>query len=463
MRGVRWFTLAAAGCAVLATVAHAALPSGIWQMRGYGRVLDVTSEGASRYDLTDISCVHDGILNPMQATEEFDRISASADRLELFETGGITRYVFDRLPVLPEKCRSAEREPLSDPVLNFRVMWHAIRENYAFFQLRGVDWNAVYAKYRPLVETVGSEEEMFELFRKVLTELQDMHVELKAGSRTFFTNGPVEELKALWLAGHPGRDWEETQDVYKKTVRRFITDEVLHGKASDGAQETLTWGWTAPGVGYINVAAMYLEPLANPDGSPGKPIALTQEIAMVDAAMKRVIADLRGAKALIVDARFNDGGADAFGLRIMGYLARERFAAFAKQAVLGGGRTESQIMYVEPSRGRTYDGPICFLQSGSTISAAEIFALAMRAHPRATTIGTRTYGVLSDVLSKRLPNGWRVGLSNEIYTAVDGQIYEGRGIPPEVDVEVASGTGFEQRLRLDIERALSLIQADRVR
>jgi hypothetical protein len=376
--------------------------------------------------------------------------------LSLFETGGITRYGYERLGSLPERCAPGDFTSVADPVLNFWVMWHAIHENYAFFELRGVDWNAVHAKYRPRVRASMNEDALFELFRTVLTELNDMHVELKAGERTFFTNGPVEELKAVWLANQGGRTWEETQQAYQAAVRRFIREETLHGKARDGAEGTITWGWAAPGIGYINVAAMYLEPSAKPDGSFGEPYPLEKEISLVDEAMRKALADLKSAKAMIVDARFNDGGADAFGLRIMSYLTDQRFLAFTKQAMLGTGRTEPQSVYVEPSGGPAYLGPVYFLQSGSTISAAEIFTLAMKAHPRTTTLGSRTYGLLSDVLSKRLPNGWRVGLSNEIYTAADGELYEGRGIPPEIAVPVPSGATFEQRLRGDLDKALEL-------
>jgi len=39
------------------------------------------------------------------------------------------------------------------------------------------------------------------------------------------------------------------------------------------------------------------------------------------------------------------------------------------------------------------------------------------------------------VLERQLPNGWTFGLSNEVYRAADGTIYEGVGIPPDLDLE----------------------------
>ncbi|PFG52567.1 MULTISPECIES: hypothetical protein [unclassified Marinobacter] len=44
-------------------------------------------------------------------------------------------------------------------------------------------------------------------------------------------------------------------------------------------------------------------------------------------------------------------------------------------------------------------------------------------------IGEPTQGILSDTLERHLPNGWHLTLSNEIYRAYDGQLYEDVSIP----------------------------------
>ena len=55
-------------------------------------------------------------------------------------------------------------------------------------------------------------------------------------------------------------------------------------------------------------------------------------------------------------------------------------------------------------------------------------------------MGQDTAGMLSDNLLKPLPNGWELSLSNEIYTSCDGQVFEGRGIAPDVP-EISDGRG----------------------
>jgi hypothetical protein len=393
---------------------------GIWQMHGYGRVLDISPERLLTYDITDVSCVR-------RKEAEYDRITRSADRFTAFETGGITRYSFERLAALPDRCREASSQPVLDPVLNFWVLWHALRENYAFFELRRVSWDDMYARFRPRITASTTRESLFAIFSEMLAALNDGHVSLEADGRSF-------------SSGRFHAPYDST------SLDAFIVHDVLKDKARHGANGNLTWGWVSPGVGYVNVASMYL-------GS----MPLPTQIALTDQAMSQVIADLGRAKALIVDARFNTGGYDAIALRIIGYLTRERRLAFTKKAVEGSDYTDPQEIYFEPQGKRQFTGPVYYLQSDNTVSAGEIFSLAMMARPNVVRVGTPTYGIFSDALAKKLPNGWTVGVSNEIYVAVDGNVYEGRGVPPNIEVTVPESVSFPDRMRLDIDTALAQI------
>jgi C-terminal processing protease CtpA/Prc len=53
-------------------------------------------------------------------------------------------------------------------------------------------------------------------------------------------------------------------------------------------------------------------------------------------------------------------------------------------------------------------------------------------YPNVIVVGESTAGGYSDPLPMELPNGWKLGISNELYVAPDGQAYEGHGIPPHV-------------------------------
>jgi C-terminal processing protease CtpA/Prc len=102
-----------------------------------------------------------------------------------------------------------------------------------------------------------------------------------------------------------------------------------------------------------------------------------------------------------------------------------------------GGYAPSTDVFLDPTDNvdLAYDGDVILLTSRSTVSAAEIFTMSMMQLPQVTLMGRPTSGELSDILARELPNGWQIGLSNEVYAAPDGVVYEIVGIPPHVRPE----------------------------
>jgi C-terminal processing protease CtpA/Prc len=71
------------------------------------------------------------------------------------------------------------------------------------------------------------------------------------------------------------------------------------------------------------------------------------------------------------------------------------------------------------------------------ISAGETFTQALMGRaPKVVRIGENTQGVFSDMLVRRLPNGWSFTLQNEVYRTAAGTTFDGAGIPPDQVVPV---------------------------
>jgi C-terminal processing protease CtpA/Prc len=99
------------------------------------------------------------------------------------------------------------------------------------------------------------------------------------------------------------------------------------------------------------------------------------------------------------------------------------------------------------------------LTSPLCVSAGEVLALAMRALPQAVIMGQPTAGMLSDNLVKPLPNGWTLSLSNEVYMSCDGQVFEGRGIVPDVPEVVMEASQFVPALHASLVSAVRLLRS----
>ena len=73
-------------------------------------------------------------------------------------------------------------EPVgSDAISTFEYLWNKVDQQYAFFNLKGVDWDSVHAVYRPMVYEGMSDEELFDVCGAMLNTLRDGHTNLISG------------------------------------------------------------------------------------------------------------------------------------------------------------------------------------------------------------------------------------------------------------------------------------------
>jgi len=159
-------------------------------------------------------------------------------------------------------------------------------------------------------------------------------------------------------------------------------------------------------------------------------------------------------KALILDLRYNPGGTDNVSMAYAGFFTQSSLPVFRKQTRITTGMTAPFTATLAP-QDTHWPGPVILLTTRYTASAAEIFTLAMRELPQVVTLGEPTSGGLSDVMTSTLPNGWVLGLSNQVYETNDGGAYEATGIPPDVPFPVdipAAQTGTDTMLAAAIAR-----------
>lgn len=419
---------------------------GIWRLRGYNKILDISAGGMTLYELCPVCMVEWEWEGLADRFDRFNRIDSS--QVTFYDKGGITRYTLDKLDRLPDLRLVTEAEPERDPELNFEAFWHYFNDNYAFFDLRQVDWGQVYATYRPKVTPETTDDELLEIVGEILSKLGDLHVSLSAGDRVIESAQP-HALKVQLDKEFGGMEGFELYMNAVIKITQVVQQDYLNGRGSTAANGIVVWGKITPRIGYLNIMAMW--------GMAGEEGSLPEAKAILSEAMDRVMADLAKVDAMIVDVRFNPGGQDALSLLIANRFADKKRLAFSKKARLGDGFTEIQNIYVYPEGDVQFTKPVVLLTSKATVSAAEIFTLSMMCLPHVTRMGESTQGVLSDVLPKRLPNGWMVGISNEVYTACDGKLYEGIGIPVHEEVPVFLPFFFYSGLKFSVDKAVMLL------
>ena len=370
---------------------------GMWATDGYGLYLDVGRVVIDVYQVTEVSCLRDmripGHLWVIKALEgvSFDK---QGDRLRLEVTGSLNPIYADRSSTLPAQCGTTETPgTLAE---NFAVFWTAMSEHYPFFDLHGVDWAS---------RKTPSSDDLWQSIISAMDGLDDGHLYIHDG----------EQLHSPSVRP----DWYEDRHAVRDATRASIS-----GGLSNIGNSGLWIGSASDDVAYI-----YIEHMET-DTSFGRLPSDTAKQAMAE-----VVAAFPLAKAFIIDVRYNPGGSDDIALAYASFFAKTPTPAFSKSTRTRNGFTAQTKVMTQPDS-RSVDKPVYLLTSGFTGSAAEIFTMAMRELPNVTTMGTPTGGGLSDVLNFRLPNGWELGLSHQIYLAPDGSAFEGVGIPPDVTLPV---------------------------
>jgi len=315
---------------------------------------------------------------------------------------------------------------VNDPIKNFDFLWETFHNRYPFFELRKVDWKQQFEIYRAKVTNRTNDDELFEIFCDMLGPLNDGHVELIAnasGKRKKRYFRPEEKPRF-----HQEFEKQEIEQLFKTTGR------TLADNGFGLPEETEAWMLhysRSQEFGYIRI--LELEGVKK---------------ERLNAALDKIARDFDGLKGFIIDIRDNPGGDDSTAITIINRFCDHKRVAFHRQTKIGpetDDLTPLKTWYLEPEGDAQFTGPIVLLTCDSVFSGGEAFALAIKELPYVTIIGDHTNGIFSYQLEKKLPNGWEVRLSYQIYLSADMVCYEGKGVP--VDIELLNS-------RVDIENGI---------
>ena len=432
--------------------------TGIWRSVGYGSVLDIHDDHYTAYQITSISAVkvREGKTASIQKELGAIRLAAAGDRLAITLPFTLAPIEYARLARLPDLC--SDTRDLADPESLFEIVWHTFNEQYAFFELRDIDWSAEYRKWRPQVTANTADAELFRIIASMVSVLGDNHVVMDAAEFDYSQYRKIPDFplvrhwRGQYKAEHPDAHFthfaRSKYEDYVSTSNELISDELAETLAT-GANDQLMWGIFSAQIGYLNVRSMagFCE---NEAGEA--------QLAALAQAVDRAISDLADVRAIIVDVRFNGGGWDDASLLIASRFADKRRAVLSKQARAGDTWSKRHTVYVEPGGSQQFTRPVVLLTGPMTVSAAEVFTYCMNALPHVTQAGLPTMGIHSDMLERHLPNGWKFYLSNEVYRNPQGKVYEKVGIPPDHRIGMFTLNDFRDEKNKAVVQALQLTE-----
>jgi hypothetical protein len=427
---------------VLASSASTQSLDGVWRSQGYGYLFEIQGQGLRAFEVTARTCVpsftakrdtssvpdQEATFRTADGDVYFVRAGGLNDHRLLHNDGSASDIRIDRLPHRPVVCdQPAKNAPLD----NFEVFTQTWAEHYISFDLKQTDWDKVVADNRQQVTSQTTPARLFEVFETMIKPFGDAHTFISAPKlkREFHGLRPGTDRVVIDLVGNGGFDKFRKRGMAKLLG---VTEQAyLHGPLRKFCNGQLQYGHVDETTGYLRILSFSRY---SDDGGYAK------GLRGLEAALDEIFSDPTLHK-LVIDVRINFGGADPYGLSIASRLATSEYLAYTKQARADPGEhekwTPGDSSLAQPTSRPSFRGPVVELTGPLTISAGETFTQALMGRtPYVTRIGENTQGVFSDVLVRRLPNGWIFGLPNEVYRTSAGTTFDGLGIPPDIKVPV---------------------------
>ena len=308
-------------------------------------------------------------------------------------------FYFYIAAVLMVGCIDEDEFP-DTPQGNFEALWKIIDEHYCFLDYKkheyGLDWQAIYDKYKVRVRPSMDKRQLFEVLAAMLSELRDGHVNLSA-------------------AHDYGRNWSWYQDYpanFSDTLQRIYMGRDY--KIAGG----LDYRLLDDNIGYIRYESF------------------TDDFG--EGNLDEVLSYFMTCNGLIIDIRSNGGGNLTNADQLAARFAQEKTLVGYVQHKTGKGHSDFSSMeerYLKPSNSLRWHKPVCVLTNRHVFSAANEFTLYMRALPYVKLVGDRTGGGAGMPFSSSLPNGWSVRFSAVPMYDTNRQPTE-FGIEPDYHVDI---------------------------
>ncbi|MCB9234116.1 MAG: S41 family peptidase [Bacteroidia bacterium] len=321
-----------------------------------------------------------------------------------------------------------------NPNTVFEQFWTIMDQNYAFFELKKIDWEAVHEEYSHKITAHTSEDELFNLLVEILRPFNDAHIKLKT------TGANRRSFNGTRLSGFSEEfPTDSLKTQYFETVKNSLSSmgfdslkflgPVLSGKNAIYNHHTFEYAESGE-FAYVKISWFFYDWLeiqktgARKDGQK-----------FLDG-FRLILDKMASQKGLILDLRNNIGGVSGLPQRLAANFATEKFIGeYTCERKKAGHESFTKVksVWVKPKKENPWLKPVVLLVNDETVSASEEFVLMMKNLPQVKVVGVPSQGALSDIYEQKLSNGWSLSLSNMRFYSSEKVCYENVGIP--VDVE----------------------------
>jgi tricorn protease len=344
----------------------------------------------------------------------------------------------------------------------FQESWRIMKHRFYDPTMHGVNWAKMRETYEPLLDHVGDQEDLHDVISMMIGELNASHTGISGGGRGRFrdsggdqTRYPSFELEAdpsgFYKVAHVYKDGPADKDYVKVNPGDFIL--AIEGQAIKAGDNYWKLYTTAPGerleflvnkkpvkegAWSVKVRPVDAGRYANlqyerwvadrrkmVDKLSGGTIGYLHIRQMNESALRRFERDLArmvGKKALVIDQRFNPGGAiDQELLQIL----QQRQYQYTRQ--------RGSVRVTRPLRG--FFGPMVVMANERSTSDAEVFPDGFKTLKLGKVVGVTTYGAVIGTGAYSLMDGSTIRTPAVGLWNVNNTNLENYGVPPDTYVD----------------------------
>lgn len=347
----------------------------------------------------------------------------------------------------------------------FEAFWNGMNNNYIFWDIDATNWDNVYRKYKPLFAKMNLYDsndvrKSYTYFKEMTAGLSDSHYSLSFRSPYLADSAMISPAVDRVMKRPDYHPPISLGHFYNRLPVKYLDPGYKRGLVytADGGYIAVT-GTIKNDILYFYFSGFALEALYNNEPNPVKTVI--QEFFDLLKTKQNI-------KGLIIDVRGNPGGYLNDLKFLFSKLVTQPLHFAYTRGKSGNGRLDYTPWIpaiVTPAKdAREIKGPVIALGDIHSVSMAELTTMAVKAMPNGKFIGERTWGGNGPLIGNNFYNGGQFSTAfiSSVYTSslmlkyIDGNVYEGKGFPPDIEVKYDK-PALDAGNDLQLERAISTI------
>jgi tricorn protease len=375
----------------------------------------------------------------------------------------------------------------------FEETWRVMKYRYYKADMNGYDWAAIKAKYEPLLQYVGTNEDVYDLGNAMIGEMSSSHTGVSGpATRTLdrlyttrFLGFDLEPANGRYRINHIYRDGPADKEWFDLKVGDYVLAidgvdlkagdnywKILSTTANEYIPVKVSKTPAGEGAKVVRIASVtnlgnirYEEFVANNrdivEKATGNQIAYVHIRAMDQASLDRFSSEIDrywNRKGIIIDVRYNTGG--NIDEQLLDIIERRPY-------MFTNPRTGARTWGRRPQQ--AIAGPKVMLINQRSFSDGEATPMGFRTLGLGRIVGTPTAGGVIWTGSYALINGGSVRTPGSFAVTYDptkpnnyGINLENYGVPPDVWVQNTPADevkGIDRELQAAIDEVMRMLKA----